>query len=91
MFALIALATTATSATFAVVRATLWRYLPYRDATTLANISTLEPVNRDSTQRMASSAMMLARWRETARTFAGVEGYSPVSISVAGDGEPEAL
>ena len=91
MFALIVLATTATSATFAIVRATLWRDLPYRDASALANISTLEPVNRDSTQQMASSAMMLARWRETSRTFAGVEGYSPVSISVAGDGDPESL
>src|SRR5215207_2140055 len=91
MFALIALATTATSATFAVIRATLWRDLPYRDPSALANISTLEPVNRDSTQRMASSAMMLARWREATRTFAGIEGYSPISISVAGDGDPEAL
>ena len=35
MFALIALATIATSATFAIVRATLWRALPYRDANTL--------------------------------------------------------
>src|SRR5687768_9208662 len=91
MFALIALATTATSATFAVVRATLWRDLPYHDANALVNISTLEPVNRDSTQRMASSAMMVARWRDATRTLTGVEGYSPISVSVAGDGDPEAL
>jgi putative ABC transport system permease protein len=91
MFALVALATTATSATFAVVRATLWRELPYRDATALANIYTTEPVNRDSSQQVASSAMMLAHWRESARRLSGVEGYSPISISVAGDGDPEAL
>jgi predicted permease len=91
MFALVALATTATSATFAVVRATLWRELPYRDATALTNIYTTEPVNRDSSQQMASSAMMLARWRESATTLSGVEGYSPISVSVAGDGDPEAL
>ena len=91
MFALMTLATTGTSATFAVVRATLWRDLPYRDANALANIYTTEPVNRDSTQQVASSAMMLARWRESARGFSGVEGYSPISLSVAGDGEPEAL
>jgi len=91
MFALVALATTATSATFAVVRATLWRELPYRDATALTNIYTTEPVNRDSSQQMASSPMMLARWRESATTLSGVEGYSPISVSVAGDGDPEAL
>lgn len=91
MFALVALATTATSATLAVVRATLWRELPYRDATALTNIYTTEPVNRDSSQQLASSAMMLARWRESARTLSGVEGLSPISVSVAGDGDPEAL
>jgi predicted permease len=91
MFALIALATTATTATFAVVRATLWRDLPYHDPTALVNIYTTEPVNRDSTQQMASSAMMVARWRENTKTLAGVEGYSPINLSVAGDGEPESL
>ena len=91
LFALITLATTATTATFAVVRATLWRELPYRDAAALTNISTTEPVNRDSSQQVASSALMLARWREGARTLSGVEGYSPISVSVAGDGDPEAL
>jgi predicted permease len=92
MFALVTLATTATSATFAVVRATLWRDLPYRDATALVSIYTTEPVNRDSSQQVASSAVMLAGWRERARTLTGVEGYSPITVSVAGDGaDPEAL
>ena len=91
MLALITLATTATTATFAVVRATLWRELPYRDASALTNIYTTEPVNRDSSQQVASSAMLLARWRDNARTLSGVEGYSPINVSVAGDGEPEAL
>jgi putative ABC transport system permease protein len=91
MLALVTLATTATSATFAVVRATLWRELPYRDAGALANIYTTEPVNRDSSQQVASSAMLLARWRDNARTLSGVEGYSPINVSVAGDGDPEAL
>jgi putative ABC transport system permease protein len=89
--ALISLATAAATATFAVVRATLWRDLPYREPDALANIYGAEPVNRDSTQRMASSAAMLVRWRENTRALAGVEGYSPVSVSLAGDGEPEAL
>ena len=88
---LIALATTATVATFAVVRATLWRDLPYRDPATLVNIYSTEPVNRDSTQQMASSAMMLARFREATRGVSGVEGSTPVVLSVAGDGNPEAL
>ncbi|HEU4996652.1 MAG TPA: hypothetical protein VFT29_17670, partial [Gemmatimonadaceae bacterium] len=91
MFALITLATTATGATFAVVRATLWRELPYRDPGTLVNVYTTEPVNRDSTQMMASSAMMVSRWREATRTLTSVEGYSPINMSVAGDGDPEAL
>ena len=91
MLGLVALATTATTATFAVIRATLWRDLPYRAPNALVNIYTLEPVNRDSTQQMASSAMMLVHWRENTRTLFGVEGYTPVSLSVAGDGAPEAL
>jgi predicted permease len=91
MFALIVLATTATGATFAVVRATLWRELPYRDGNALVNVYTTEPVNRDSTQMMASSPMMLSRWREATRTLTSVEGYSPINVSVAGDGDPEAL
>ena len=90
MLALVALATTAASATFTIARATLWRALPYREPDALVNVFTTEPVNRDSTQMMASSAMMLSRWREASRTLT-VEGYSPVNVSVAGDGEPEAL
>ena len=91
MLALVVLATTAAGATFAVARATLWRDLPYRDPNALLNIFTTEPVNRDSTQMVASSAMLLSRWRESARTLTGVEGYTPVHVTVAGDGEPEAL
>lgn len=91
MLALTALATTAASATFTVARAILWRALPYRDPEALVNVFTTEPVNRDSTQMMASSAMMVSRWRAGARTLTSVEGYSPVNVSVAGDGEPEAL
>jgi predicted permease len=90
-FVLIALATAAMSATFAVVRATLWRDLPYRDPARLVNIYTTEPVNRDSTQQVASSAVMLARWREHTGMLSAVEGYSPVSISINSDGNPEAL
>ena len=90
-FALIAMATTATTATFAVVRATLWRELPYRDPSSLANIFTLEPVNRDSSQQMASSALMLARWRANAVVWQGIEGYSPLTLSVSGDASAEGL
>ena len=90
-FVLIATATTATSATLAVVRATLWRDLPYREPAALANITTYEPVNRDSSQQMASSAMMLARWRSDASAWQAIEGYSPITISVAGDGNAEGL
>src|SRR3982751_2011877 len=69
MLALIALATTAASATFTVARATLWRALPYRAPDALVNVYTTEPVNRDSTQIMASSAMMVSRWRDASRTL----------------------
>src|SRR5205085_287707 len=72
-------------------RATLWRDLPYREPSALANIYTTEPVNRDSTQQIASSAMMLARWRASNRTLAGLEGFTPLSLSIAGDGQPEAV
>jgi predicted permease len=91
MLALVALATTAAGATFAIARATLWRDLPYRDANALLNIFTLEPVNRDSTQMVASSAMLLSRWREGTRTLMGVEGQTPVALSFAGGGDPEAV
>ena len=91
MLALVALATTAASATFAIARATLWRDLPYRDPGALLNVFTTEPVNRDSTQMMASSAMMVSRWREASRTLTSVEGYTPVNVSFAGDGDPEAV
>jgi predicted permease len=91
VLALITLATTASSATFAVVHATFWRDLPYRAAAELTNIFTTEPVNGVSSQQVASSALLLARWRESARTLSEVEGYTPIGLSVAGDGEPEAL
>ena len=91
MLALVALATTSAGATFAIARATLWRDLPYRDPSALLNIFTTEPVNRDSTQMVASSAMLLSRWRESARTLTSIEGYTPVNVSVGGDGDPEAI
>ena len=91
MLALVALATTAAGATFAIARATLWRDLPYRDPSALLNVFTTEPVNRDSTQMVASSAVMISRWREASRTLTNVEGYTPVNVSFAGDGDPEAV
>src|SRR5215208_3873261 len=90
-FTLIALATTAMAATFAIVRATLWRDLPYREPSALANTYTFEPVNRDSSQQMALSPMMFARWRANAAVWQGIEGYSPATVSVAGDGNAEGL
>ena len=88
---LIALAATATGAKFAIVRATLWRALPYADASALVQIYTREPVTRDSAQEVIASALMLARWRERASALAGIEGYTPLNLSVAGTGEAESL
>src|SRR5262249_38800216 len=41
--------------------------------------------------QVAASAMMVSRWREATQALSGVEGYSPMSLSVAGDGDPESL
>jgi predicted permease len=88
---LVALAATATGATFAIARATLWRELPYADPGALVQLYTREPVTRDSAQEVIASALMLARWRERASVFTGIEGYTPVNLSVSSTGEAESL
>jgi putative ABC transport system permease protein len=88
---LLTLAAGAVTAIFAIVNATLLRPLPYRDPEQLVAVLTTEPVNRDSVQEIVAGPTQLVRWRTQTRTFAQIEGYTPVVVSVSGDGEPEAL
>jgi predicted permease len=88
---LLTLAAGAVTAIFAIVNATLLRPLPYRDPEQLMGVITTEPVTRDSIQEMVAGPIQLARWRGQTRAFTQIEGYTPVTLNLRGDGEPEAL
>jgi predicted permease len=87
---LLTLATAAVAAIFAVVNATLLRPLPYRDPDALHWIATTEPTG-DSLEEVVAAPIQIARWRAETRTLTSVEGWTPVTLDLSGDGDPEAL
>src|SRR4051794_34207531 len=89
-FVLLTLATAAVTAIFAIVNATLLRPLPFREPGQLMSINTTEPVTRDSVQNVVSGPLQLVRWRAETRVFSQIEGYTPVTLDLSGDGQPEA-
>jgi len=88
---LLTLAAAAVTAIFAIVNATLLRPLPFRDPERLTAVLTTEPAKGDSVQEIVAGPTLLARWREQTRAFTQIEGSAPVTLSLSGDGEPEAL
>jgi putative ABC transport system permease protein len=88
---LLTLAAGAVTAIFAIVNATLLRPLPFREPENLMSVLTTEPVTRDSLTEIVASPLQLARWRSQTRAFTTIEGYTPVTLDLSGDGEPEAL
>ena len=88
---LLTLAAAAVTAIFAIVNATLLRPLPFRDPERLTAVITTEPLKKDSVQEIVAGPALLARWRDQTRAFTQIEGYSPISLSLSGDGDPEAL
>ena len=88
---LLTLAAAAVTAIFAIVNATLLRPLPFRDPERLTAVLTTEPAKGDSVQEIVAGPTLLARWRDQTRAFTQIEGSSPVTLSLSGDGEPEAL
>lgn len=87
---LLVLATAAVAAIFAVVNATLLRPLPYHDPAALYAIATTEPT-ADSLEEVVAAPMQIARWRAGTHTLTSVEGWTPVTLDLSGDGDPEAL
>jgi putative ABC transport system permease protein len=88
---LLALALAALGAIAAVVNGTLLRPLPYAHPEALHALSSPEPADGDSTVDLALSPRLLTRWRAESRAFAGIEGFTPATIKLTGDGEPEPL
>jgi putative ABC transport system permease protein len=88
---LLALALAALGAIAAVVNGTLLRPLPYRAPDALYTLLAPEPADGDSLVDLVLSPRLLTRWRAESRAFTGIEGYTPATIKLTGEGEPEPL
>src|SRR6185436_6635328 len=92
---LMALGIGAVAAIFTVVNATLLKPLPYSEPGQLYRLNDAEPAGvktaagRDSMVSFALSWFQLSRWRDETRAFESIAGYSPATMKLLGDGEPE--
>ncbi len=88
---LLGLALAAVGTITAVVNATLLRPLPYRAPERLYVVSAPERVAGDSTSDLVLGARLLTRWRAESKAFDDIEGYTPATLKLTGNGEPEPL
>jgi putative ABC transport system permease protein len=79
----------ASTAIFTLVNAALLRPLPYREPDRLVGVWERN-VARGRDRNVVAASNFL-RWRERSRTFAGMAAVATDSVTLAGQGEPEAL
>jgi putative ABC transport system permease protein len=81
----------ATTAVFAVIDATLFRPLPYKDPHRLVGLASLltDPDGRRSPYSL--SQIELVRWQAAANGFDAIEALEPRTITLTGQGDPEVL
>jgi predicted permease len=88
---LLALGVAAVTAIFAVINAALLRPLPYAAPRALFAVWGTEPVTHDSVASSPLAAMQLVRLRRDNRSFEKLEGYTPATFKLLGDGNPESV
>jgi putative ABC transport system permease protein len=87
--ATLAIAIGASTAIFTLVNAVLLRPLPYREPDRLVVVWERNAARNSHRNVVASSNFL--RWREQARVFEGMAALATDSVTLAGQGEPEAL
>src|SRR5262249_48180313 len=84
----LALGLAATTATFAVIDATLLRPLPFADPGRLVSLNSLLPAANGVEIQFALTEVEIVRWSDANGTLDGIAALAPKSFALTGAGEP---